>query len=78
MVLESRNIRQVVLSGIDTGGVVLATMQSAADRDFKVVVVRDCCFDASESVQNTLMEEVLPKYGVMVVNLETIMAMLRV
>ncbi|CAG8554063.1 4641_t:CDS:2 [Paraglomus brasilianum] len=78
MVLESRNIRQVVLAGIDTGGVVLATMQSAADRDFKVVVVRDCCFDASESVQNTLMEEVLPKYGVMVVNLETIMAMLRV
>ncbi|CAG8467345.1 7184_t:CDS:2 [Paraglomus occultum] len=78
MVLESRNIRQVVLSGIDTGGVVLATIQSAADRDFKVVVVRDCCFDASESVQNTLMEEVLPKYGVVVVNLETIMAMLRV
>jgi len=78
MVLDSRNIRQIVIAGIDTGGVILSTVQSAVDRDYKIVVVRDCCFDGNELVQNMLMEEVLPKYGAAVTSVEAIMAMLRV
>jgi nicotinamidase-related amidase len=78
MVLDSRNIRQIVIAGIDTGGVILSTVQSAVDRDYKIVVVRDCCFDGNELVQNMLMEEVLPKYGAAVTSMEAIMAMLRV
>ncbi|CAG8681625.1 10868_t:CDS:2, partial [Cetraspora pellucida] len=72
MILESRNIHHIILSGIATGDVILSTTRSAADRDMSITVVRDCCFDGSDLVQNVLMDEIFPKQGVMVVSFEEI------
>ncbi|CAG8542904.1 21821_t:CDS:2 [Dentiscutata erythropus] len=77
MILESRNIHHIILSGIATGDVILSTTRSAADRDMSITVVRDCCFDGSDMVQNVLMDEIFPKQGVMVVSFEEIVNGLR-
>ncbi|CAG8719442.1 20097_t:CDS:2, partial [Cetraspora pellucida] len=77
MILESRNIHHIILSGIATGDVILSTTRSAADRDMSITVVRDCCFDGSDLVQNVLMDEIFPKQGVMVVSFEEIVNGLR-
>ncbi|CAG8460072.1 21284_t:CDS:2 [Racocetra persica] len=77
MILESRNIHHIILSGIATGDVILSTTRSAADRDMSITVVRDCCFDGNDLVQNVLMDEIFPKQGVMVVSFEEIVNGLR-
>jgi nicotinamidase-related amidase len=77
MILESCNIKHIVIAGIETSGVVLTTVQSAADRDFRISVVRDCCFDGSDAVHKFVMDEVLPKYGVTVTSFDGIVGMLR-
>ncbi|CAB5339896.1 unnamed protein product [Rhizophagus irregularis] len=51
MILQLRNIRHIILSGIATGDVILSTCRSAADRDLNVTVVRECCFDGNESIE---------------------------
>lgn len=77
MILQLRNIRHIILSGIATGDVILSTCRSAADRDLNVTVVRECCFDGNESVQNVLMNELFPIQGVMVASLDDILTGLR-
>ena len=77
MILQLRNIRHIILSGIATGDVILSTCRSATDRDLNVTVVRDCCFDGSEVVQNILMNELFPNQGVMVATLDEIVTGLR-
>jgi nicotinamidase-related amidase len=73
MIIESRNIRHIFLSGVATSDVILSTCRSAADRDLNVTVVRECCFDDSESLQNTLMNELFPNQGVTVASLDDIL-----
>jgi nicotinamidase-related amidase len=77
MILQLRNIRHIILSGIATGDVILSTCRSAADRDLNVTVVRECCFDGSEMVQSILMNDLFPNQGVMVASLEDIVSGLR-
>ncbi|CAG8471690.1 5898_t:CDS:2 [Racocetra fulgida] len=47
------------------------------DVNMSITVVRDCCFDGSDLVQNVLMDEIFPKQGVMVVSFEEIVNGLR-
>ncbi|RIA98650.1 Isochorismatase-like protein [Glomus cerebriforme] len=77
-ILQLRNIRNIILSGITTSDVILSTCRSAIDRDLNVTVVRECCFDGSEMVQNILMNELFPNQGVIVAALEDIVNGLRV
>jgi nicotinamidase-related amidase len=77
MILQLRNIRHIILSGIATGDVILSTCRSAADRDLSVTVVRECCFDGNEMVQSVLMSELFPHQGVTVTSLEDIVNGLR-
>ena len=57
-VLRAGEIDSLVLLGIATGGVVLSTVRVAADLDFTVVVVSDCCSDPDEEVHRVLVEKV--------------------
>ena len=59
MVLRARGIDTLVLLGIATSGVVLSTVRHAADADYQLVVVSDCCADADEEVHRVLTEKVL-------------------
>jgi nicotinamidase-related amidase len=58
--LRGRGIDTLVLAGVATGGVVLSTVRDAADRDFRLFVLRDCCLDAPE-VHSLLVGQVFPR-----------------
>jgi nicotinamidase-related amidase len=69
VVLRAQNIQHLVLTGIATGGVVLSTLREAADKDYRLTVLTDCCADADEEVHRMLTTKVFPRQGE-VVNVE--------
>jgi nicotinamidase-related amidase len=54
VVLRSLGIKHIVLSGIATSGVVLSTVREAADKDYTITVLSDCCADRDEEVHRVL------------------------
>jgi len=60
IILKSLNARHLVLSGYATSGVVLSTVRDAADRDYQITVLSDCCGDLDEEVHNVLIKKVFP------------------
>jgi nicotinamidase-related amidase len=61
VVLRSNNIQHIVLTGIATSGVVLSTLREAADKDYQITVLSDCCADSDEEVHNVLTTKVFPR-----------------
>jgi nicotinamidase-related amidase len=59
--LKARGIDTLVLTGIATSGVVLSTLRDAADRDYRLFVIGDCCADADAEVHRVLTEKVFPR-----------------
>lgn len=66
MILRAKEIDTLVLFGIATSGVVLSTLLAAADRDYRIVVVKDCCADQDEEVHAALLERFFPRRGTVV------------
>jgi nicotinamidase-related amidase len=60
VVLRAGGIHALALCGIATSGVVLSTVREAADRDYRLTVLRDCCLDGDEEVHRVLLEKVFP------------------
>jgi nicotinamidase-related amidase len=61
MLLRANEINKLVLMGIATSGVVLSTLRYAADLDFQITVLRDCCADQDAEVHQCLLEKVFPR-----------------
>jgi nicotinamidase-related amidase len=61
VVLRSRDVDKLVLTGIATSGVVLSTLRQAADLDYGITVLSDGCLDADPEVHRVLMEKVFPR-----------------
>jgi nicotinamidase-related amidase len=61
MILRAQEINHIVLCGIATSGVVLSTLRQAADRDYQLTVLSDCCADNDEEVHRILLEKVFPR-----------------
>ncbi|HLH60576.1 MAG TPA: isochorismatase family cysteine hydrolase [Ktedonobacteraceae bacterium] len=61
MLLRAQDISHLVLCGIATSGVVLSTLREAADKDYQLTVLADCCVDADEEVQRVLLSKVFPR-----------------
>lgn len=59
--LRARGIDTLVLTGIATSGVVLTTLRDAADRDYRLIVLEDGCFDSDDEVHRVLTQKVFPK-----------------
>ncbi|MFF1876434.1 cysteine hydrolase family protein [Leifsonia sp. NPDC058230] len=59
--LVARGVDTLVLAGIATSGVVLSTVRDASDRDFRLVVLEDGCFDRDDEVHRVLTEKVFPR-----------------
>ena len=60
-VLKKMGVDTLVLMGIATQGCVLTTVRCAADMDYKLIVVSDCCANPPSAVVNRiLMENVFP------------------
>jgi nicotinamidase-related amidase len=61
VVLSGMNVNHMVLTGIATSGVVLSTLREAADKDYKLTVLSDCCGDMDEEVHRVLTTKVFPR-----------------
>lgn len=61
VILRSRQIETLILSGIATSGVVLSTLREAADKDYSLKVLSDACLDADPEVHRILTEKVFPR-----------------
>ncbi|GCF11447.1 cysteine hydrolase family protein [Dictyobacter arantiisoli] len=61
VVLRAQSISHLVLCGISTSGVVLSTLREAADKDYQLTVLADCCFDNDAEVQRVLLTKVFPR-----------------
>ncbi len=61
MILRAGEIDTLVLVGIATSGVVLATLLHAIDADYRVIVVKDACLDQDAEVHSCLVEKVFPR-----------------
>jgi len=58
--LKARQVQHLVILGLATTGVVLSTVRYAADADYKIFVVEDCCAGIAEEAHRVLMSEVFP------------------
>ena len=63
MVLRAKEIEILILFGIATSGVVLATLLDALDADYRLIVVKDCCADADPEVHHCLVEKLFPRWS---------------
>jgi isochorismate hydrolase len=61
LMLRANGIETLILTGIVTSGVVLSTLRHAADADYRLLVVGDCCSDRDEETHRVLLEKVFPR-----------------
>jgi len=61
VVLRGRGITHLVLTGFATSGVVLSTTREAADKDYLLTILSDCCADRDEEVHRVLTTKVLSR-----------------
>jgi nicotinamidase-related amidase len=73
--LAQRHIDTLVLAGVATSGVILSTVRDAADRDFRLIVLADCCLDRDAEVHRVLLEKVLPRQAHVVSSAEFLSAL---
>jgi nicotinamidase-related amidase len=63
MILRANDIDTLILYGIATSGVVLSTLVEAADADFRVAVIGDCCADLDSALHDCLIQRFFPTRG---------------
>ena len=61
VVLRALDVKALALAGISTSGVVLSTIRQAADMDYDLTVLRDCCADGDPEIHRVLLEKVFPR-----------------
>jgi len=61
VVLRAQGIQHIILTGVSTSGVVLSTLREAADKDYRITVLSDCCTDGDVEVHNVLTNKVFPR-----------------
>ena len=72
VLLSALQTRHLIIMGLTTGGVVLNTVRQAADRDFVLSVVSDCCTDRDVEVHDVLMNKVFINQAQVVTSAELI------
>lgn len=76
MILRANGVETLLLAGIATSGVVLSTVRHAADADYRLVVVEDCCADRDAEVHRVLTEKVFAPRQATVVRAADVVARL--
>jgi len=60
-ILKRQGVKTLVLLGIRTSGCVLSAVRWAADIDYSLIILSDCCADPEEDVHCILMEKIFPR-----------------
>nr|WP_179609048.1 cysteine hydrolase [Leifsonia shinshuensis] len=74
--LDARGVDTLVLAGVSTGEVVLSTVRDAADRDYRLVVLEDGCWDSDPEVHQVLTAKVFARGGATVTSIDDFIASL--
>ena len=61
LILRANTIDTLIILGYATSGVVLSTVRYAADLDYRLVVVEDCCADQDPDVHDFLTQRIFPR-----------------
>ncbi len=72
IVLAARGIRTLIMLGYATSGVVLSTTRYAADMDYRLLIVEDCCTDQDASVHDFLCKKIFPRQADVVTSADLI------
>jgi len=75
MILGARNVDTLILLGFATSGVVLSTTRYAADADYRLFIVEDCCADADPAVHDFLCAKIFPRQADVVQSADVIKAL---
>jgi nicotinamidase-related amidase len=75
MTLRANNIETLVLLGYATSGVVLSTTRFAADSDYRIIIVEDCCADQDPEVHDFLTQRIFPRQADVVQSRDIIKAL---
>lgn len=75
VLLGARQITTLIMLGFATGGVILSTTRYAADLDYNLIIVEDCCADYDAEVHNFLCKRVLSRQAEMVQSPDLIKAL---
>ncbi len=75
MTLRANNIEILVLLGYATSGVVLSTTRYAADLDYRLYIVEDCCADQDAEVHEFLTQRIFPRQADVVQSEDVIKAL---
>lgn len=73
-ILKAGEIKTLVLMGLATSGVVLSTTRFAADSDYEIIILEDCCSDRDMEVHRCLMERVFPRQATVTTSAEFLKA----
>jgi nicotinamidase-related amidase len=63
LVLRVRAVDTIVVAGVATSAMVAATCYDAADRGYRVTVLRDGCADSDPDVHDFFMDKIFPGRG---------------
>ena len=75
VVLRANDIETLIILGYATSGVVLSTVRYAADLDYRLVVVEDCCADQQPDVHDFLIQRIFPRQADVVVSGDVVAAL---
>ena len=75
VVLRANGIENLILLGYATSGVVLSTLRHAADLDYRLFVVEDCCADPDADVHEFLMQRLFSRQADIVTSAQVIQAL---
>lgn len=68
LVLRARGVDSIAVAGVATSAMVAATCYDAADRGYRITVLRDGCADADPTIHDFFMDKVFPSRGANVVS----------
>ena len=75
IVLSAHRIRNLIIAGYATSGVVLSTTRYAADMDFRILIAEDCCADHDPTVHDFLCRKILSRQADVVQSADLIEAL---
>ncbi len=75
MTLKANDIHNLILLGYATSGVVLSTTRYAADLDYRLYIVEDCCADQDAEVHHFLTQRIFPRQADVVQSEDVIRAL---
>jgi nicotinamidase-related amidase len=75
VVLRANDIETLIITGYATSGVVLSTTRFAADLDYRLFVVEDCCWDSDAEVHDFLTKRIFPRQADVVTSEELVRAL---